>query len=133
VIGRAVRVERARHEGRLVASLDCVVVRPSGALPREVLLAILSQQSFRDHALGYCNGTTVLHMNSRAIPAYEFVRPSDDVASAIAKRMAPLLERSEIARDECLSLAALRDTLLPKLMSGELRVQHAEHLLGDAV
>jgi hypothetical protein len=33
---------------------------------------------------------------------------------------------------ECRSLSALRDTLLPKLISGELRHKHAEALIGRA-
>jgi type I restriction enzyme S subunit len=42
----------------------------------------------------------------------------------------PLLQRMESNRRESLSLADLRDFLLPKLMSGKIRVRDAESLLG---
>ncbi|MBI3147729.1 MAG: restriction endonuclease subunit S [Betaproteobacteria bacterium] len=61
--------------------------------------------------------------------ATEVIRPSDKVLARFSMLCAPLLE--EIARNEREShtLAALRDTLLPKLMSGELRIRDAEELL----
>jgi type I restriction enzyme S subunit len=45
----------------------------------------------------------------------------------------PLFLRAEAARKESRTLAALRDTLLPKLISGELRVPDAERIVGRAV
>jgi type I restriction enzyme S subunit len=44
----------------------------------------------------------------------------------------PLMERmAENDRESC-TLAALRDTLLPKLISGELQVKDAERFIGRA-
>lgn len=133
VIARPVRVERLGLVGEFTASLDFAVVRPRGELTREVVLALLSQQDFRDHALAYCNGTTVLHMNVRAIPSFQFSLPSSGVVGAITSAMKPLLERSDLARRENRVLTHLRDTVLPKLLSGELRVRHAESLVEEAV
>lgn len=45
---------------------------------------------------------------------------------------ADLLRRAWLAERESASLAALRDTLLPPLLSGELRVRDAEAVLADA-
>ncbi|MCL4198385.1 MAG: restriction endonuclease subunit S [Phycisphaerales bacterium] len=45
----------------------------------------------------------------------------------------PLLERAHIGRMQTASLAALRDALLPKLISGELRIADAEQIAGRAV
>lgn len=54
------------------------------------------------------------------------LRPTDSVMKRFEDNLAPL--RDKIAQNECESrtLAALRDTLLPKLISGELRVAEAE-------
>jgi type I restriction enzyme S subunit len=133
VIGRPVRVERLGFGGRFVASLDFVIVRPHQELTREVLLVLLSQREFRDHALGYCNGTTVLHMNSRAVPGYQFRLPDTDTATGISVVVQPLFARADVAHRETRIIAALRDALLPKLLSGELRVRDAESLVEDAV
>lgn len=48
-------------------------------------------------------------------------------------RLEPLLKRQAIARAESHTLAALRDRLLPKLISGELRVPDAERIVGRVV
>jgi type I restriction enzyme S subunit len=133
VIGRPIRVERLDFVGAFTASLDFVIVRPRGEMTNEVLLAVLSQQEFRDHALAHCNGTTVLHMNSRALPSFELLVPSPDVIAEVTAIMHPLLTRSDVARRESRLLVQLRDALLPKLLSGELRVRDAESIVGEAV
>jgi type I restriction enzyme S subunit len=46
--------------------------------------------------------------------------------------IAPLFARIRQASDESRTLAALRDALLPKLISGELRVPDAERIVGRA-
>ena len=51
----------------------------------------------------------------------------------ISAQLTELSELSRICLLECDTLAALRDTLLPRLMSGELRVKDAEAVVADAV
>ena len=133
VIGRPIRVERLGFVGKLVASLDFVIVRPGRELTREVLFVLLNQQEFRDHVLGYCNGTTVLHMNSRAVPSYQFSLPDADVVKTVTSVIKPLLERSDCARRENAALTRLRDALLPRLLSGDLCVRDAESLVEEVV
>lgn len=53
--------------------------------------------------------------------------------SSLEVHVAPLLTKSELRVRESLYLAALRDTLLPKLMSGQIRVRDAEKVVEDAV
>ena len=132
VIGRPIRVETLGRSGRFVASLDYVIVRPRDGLTREVLFAILSQPEFRDHNLGYCNGTTVLHMNSVAVPKYAVRLPSLTAIASATSLMSALLKIADSARSENALLIAVRDTLLPRLLSGELRVRDPEALVGDA-
>ena len=132
VIGRTIRIPSTKKVGRLVASLDCVIVRPYSPLTREMVFAILSQKSFRDHAHGYCNGTTVLHMNSRAVPSYEFQMPSIQIINQTTSILSSLFEYSESVMEENILLANLRDTLLPKLLSGELRVKDSESIVEEA-
>lgn len=133
VIGRPIRVERGGSDGRLVASLDFSIVRPRPPLTREVLFGILSQRAFREHALGFCNGTTVLHMNSRAIPSYQVSVVTPEQVGGLTNLMAPLLESAADTRRETDILRTFRDVLLPKLLSGELKVRDAEKLVGESV
>ncbi|MCG5463443.1 restriction endonuclease subunit S [Micromonospora sp. MED01] len=132
VIGRPVRVVPLNPTGRLVASLDLVIVRPGPALSREVLIALLDSQDFRDHALSYCNGTTVLHMGARALPDYRFKMPDGVTVAAATEFMSPLLLKGDSAARENRTLVQMRDTLLPGLLSGAIRARDAEKILETA-
>lgn len=59
-------------------------------------------------------------------------QPPVERTRAFATTTGPLLKRIAVNSRESLTLAALRDTLLPKLISGELRVPEAEALLESA-
>ena len=58
------------------------------------------------------------------------VVPDGHIMAAFTKIVDPLLARAEQVIEESATLAALCDTLLPKLISGELRVRRAERLIG---
>jgi len=58
--------------------------------------------------------------------------PSAPVLDAFEEIVGPLVERSEQNDAESETLANLRDILLPKLISGDLRVRDAERLVGEA-
>ncbi|TBO59825.1 hypothetical protein EYS09_09980 [Streptomyces kasugaensis] len=76
--------------------------------------------------------TTMGHIQRRhldepvPVPGPKTLRALDSVIS-------PLWERALVAERESLSLATLRDTLLPQLMSGRLRVKDAERIVEDHV
>ncbi len=82
---------------------------------------------------GKAGGTTFAEIskkNFRPIPA---LQPSEEVLDAFAS-MAGLLYQQLVENTvSCVTLAKLRDTLLPKLISGQLRVPDAEKLLEDAL
>ncbi len=61
------------------------------------------------------------------------LRPSADKLAVLDDACAPLWKRALTAERESLALTQLRDSLLPKLVSGELRVLRAEVLVEDAV
>lgn len=125
VIGRPVRVRRGNRSGTLVASLDLVVVRPNADVSVEYLQAVLESPAFREHALGYCNGTTVLHMNSRAVPSFPVAVPSVDQMRTFDE-LTPLRAAADDAFEAADQLRRTRDELLPLLMSGKVRVRPKE-------
>lgn len=131
VIGRPVRVLDLGKFSRLIASLDLIIVRPRPPLTREAILALLSMEEFHEHALSYCNGTTVVHLGSKALPEFKFNMPSPDALHSTTAEMAPLLQQADHVSRENHTLIKLRDALLPKLMSGEIRVRDAEKVVED--
>ncbi|MGB9879340.1 MAG: restriction endonuclease subunit S [Anaerolineae bacterium] len=116
----------------LVASLDVLIIRPtSGDLPREFFYLLFLTPEFQDHIYGHTNGTTVLHLSKTGIPTYAFVRPSASVAQAFSEIIVPIFHKLLLHETESRTLAALRDLLLPKLISGQIRVFDAEKFLKE--
>ena len=61
------------------------------------------------------------------------VIPDANVSNLFWVNVCPLFEKIDKNLEESSILSSLRDTLLPKLISGELRVPDAEKLLEDAL
>lgn len=61
------------------------------------------------------------------------VVPPSDLVDAFESHVENLMQRVRLNLSESRTLAALRDTLLPKLISGELSVKDAEPFVGSAV
>ena len=72
------------------------------------------------------------HVNKNDVDGLAILMPSRQVVSAFQGIAGPIFDRIKISCLETRTLAALRDALLPKLISGELRVKHPEWLLEAA-
>ena len=67
--------------------------------------------------------------NLRSIP---ITSPPPEISEQFQKIVAPMFERRLLLEKENFCLAELRDTILPKLISGELRIPDAEKFLEEA-
>jgi type I restriction enzyme, S subunit len=65
-------------------------------------------------------------VSAKDLAEYEVGRPDADALARFGALAEPLLDAVARLRDERRTLANLRDTLLPHLMSGRLRVKDAE-------
>jgi type I restriction enzyme S subunit len=61
-------------------------------------------------------------INSDMVRAIKVLVPSEGVGNAFQEMVGPLFAQMKVIQRQSRTLAALRDTLLPKLLSGELRV-----------
>ncbi len=67
--------------------------------------------------------TTMGHIQRGHLSAAKVLVPSDDELKMMGETMQPLIEKIERNTAQMLTLQKLRDTLLPKLISGEVRVK----------
>lgn len=65
-------------------------------------------------------------VNSKSIKAIEMLVPNKHVEHAFSNLVGPILDRVKANCEESQTIAQLRDLLLPKLMSGEIRLRDAE-------
>ena len=124
VIGNAEPVMSKSGHSDIVFSMDLVkVVSKNNHISKFLIAAILQDKKFKVHCLGYVNGTTVLHLSKKALPEYQLYLPNDLSALKPLDELVTVLYQQISANiEEITKLEALRDTLLPKLMSGELDV-----------
>lgn len=129
VIGNAeLLLTYGRYDG-IIFSMDLVKVLPKNNFPyRFLLAAMLKNKIFKGHCLGYVNGTTVLHLSKKALPNFEVKIPPKAEAKTMNDALAPYYQRMAEVLQENDRLIHLRDTLLPKLMSGELNINAKSRL-----
>jgi type I restriction enzyme S subunit len=92
----------------------------------------LLRPTFRQVAAGHATGTTVLALPRDGITDYQAVLPPNSILICFTRQVDALWGKCQMAAEENTLLARMRDTLLPKLVSGELRIPEAERLLEEA-
>ena len=109
-----------------ICSTDIVVLKERMPNWSTFVLACVSSLAFSDHTSQTSTGTKMPRTNWQAMSAYELCLPADAIAREFREITSPMLVRLVENVHESRTLAALRDTLLPKLISGEIRVPDAE-------
>lgn len=70
--------------------------------------------------------TTVIHLGKNDIDRFRVILPSSTVLHAFAAVAEPVYERLVRNKQKAQTLSTLRDTLLPRLISGQLRLPEAQ-------
>ena len=100
--------------------------KPNCYLSPDFIYHLLLQTQVRDQVVGFANGTTVNMLKIEGLKKPKFAMPPKELAEkygAIAK--ANRLQAEENIKENQ-SLMNLRDTLLPKLMKGEIEINRKE-------
>ena len=80
----------------------------------------------------YVTGAVQPKLSQGRMNLMPFLFPGDDLCQAFAEVVRPWFERWRASADEMMTLAAIRDALLPKLISGELRLRSRASLVDGA-
>jgi len=75
--------------------------------------------------------TTVIHLGKSDIDLFRIVVPKSEIAMAFADCVQVFYDKIVSGKQQATALAHLRDALLPKLISGELRVLDAKRFLRE--
>ena len=104
-----------------VCSTDIVVLKARPSEWSAFVLACVSSSGFVGYASQTSTGTKMPRTSWRTMSRYEMCRPADAVAATFQHAVSPMIERIITNVHESRTLGRLRDTLLPRLVSGELR------------
>ncbi|CAM3680546.1 restriction endonuclease subunit S [Polaromonas hydrogenivorans] len=124
-------VDVGRHA---VCSTEFLVFVPASSASKEFIYCAFSTPKFQELLCQLVTGTSNSHQRVKpdGVSSMNFVIPGSRVLEAFAVLVKPIFERIGHNRGEAQTLATLRDTLLPRLISGHLRLPEAESLLEEA-
>lgn len=114
-----------------ICSTDIIVVRPKAPEWASFVLSVISSDEFVEHTNAGSSGTRMPRTNWKDMGRYEVVLPPVDIAAAFETALNSMRDLIVAGVHEAKTLAALRDTLLPKMMSGELRVGEARERIEE--
>ena len=113
-------------------STEYIVMRPRSPIPNEFAYCLARSASFREFAIQNMTGTSGRQrVPAKALSQCLLPSPPQQIATKFGNISQSLLARASEAVRQSRTLAALRDTLLPKLISGELRTRNAARFIRE--
>ena len=102
-------------------STEYIILSPKPPLPPQFCYLLARSDALRTHAIQNMTGTSGRQrVPSECFNNFWLAVPPSDIAHRFDEITAPLMARIKANSTESRTLATLRDTLLPKLLGGEL-------------
>ena len=115
-------------------STEYIVLRPRHPLPAEFAYCLARADEFREFAVQRMTGSSGRQrVPAGALEHFQIAVCPESISEAFGQVVQCMFERARDAAAENRTLAALRDNLLPKLISGALRIKDGERLMERTV
>lgn len=117
-----------------ISSTEFLVFKPINPVGRSLLYCLFGSDKFQQTIVGMVTGTSKSHqrVSPKALLELEVLFGLPKLFDAFEETVSSLLEHMLANRAESRTLAQTRDLLLPKLMSGEIRLREAERMVAEA-
>lgn len=134
VIGSPALVPRRGFETGGIVSHHLFAVRCSDESLIPWLYQVFRDEPFRSFARGVASGTTVLGFRPADLLSFQLACPPPEVWRLFSALAGDLHTMTEDLNDACDELGAIRDLLLPKLVTGQIDVSNVDlDMLVDSV
>jgi type I restriction enzyme S subunit len=111
-------------------STEYIVLHCKSPLPQEYAYFLARSDDLRSYAIKNMTGTSGRQrVPSECFESYPIVVPSEKAAERFGEIAKSVMAAMKQLDEESSTLVAIRDTLLPKLLSGEIRVKDIEKVL----
>lgn len=120
IIGNPIMLLNKGDYDNIIMSMDLVKIIPNEeVINRYILFSILNSKLFKNYALGYKSGTTVLHLNKNCLSNFKVCIPNKrllaDVAECIENNFVKI---GQIINENC-CLEFIKKDLIQKLINNE--------------
>lgn len=116
----------------LTGSTGFAVLRPNRGAWRSLIYLAVTQRESVETLAAVAEGSAYPAVNPSFVADTVIAKPPTTVAEAFEREAGSHLALCHHAIEQSRTLAALRDTLLPQLLSGTIRLSDAERLVGEA-
>jgi type I restriction enzyme S subunit len=120
-VGRCCLVD----DEKLLLNQRVAKLRPKNERDHAFAYVMFRQMSMRSMLEEMAKGTAQANLSPVEMASMAIQIPPDDVLSEFSLAATPTLKKLLFNKREIKTLEKIRDSLLPKLMSGEVRVEHA--------
>ena len=128
IIGNTIMIFNKGSYTKLIASMDLLKIIPkTKKYSKDFLYELFNTAVFKNYAVGCTGGTTVLHLNKKALRKFQIALPKDaEYVRTIADQLASChrIIGKNIIENE--NLTKLRDTLLPELLNGRIDISNID-------
>jgi type I restriction enzyme S subunit len=121
-LGSPAMVPRWLKGTTILAATNLYVVRNKSGFPNQFLYQLFRAEGFRHQMVASAKGTAILFISKDSILRYRLAWPPEELAGRFSAEAETLYSQYSTNAAQSRTLATLRDSLLPKLLSGEIRV-----------
>ena len=125
--GKTAYIDFLANDEIAFGSTEYIVLSPKDNIPPELLYCIVRNPDFRSYATVNMNGSSGRQrVSGEIIGKYELPQFTEDELAYFGSVACPLFKQITENSLQNRNLSALRDTLLPKLMNGEIDVSEVK-------
>ncbi|WP_017550646.1 restriction endonuclease subunit S [Heyndrickxia coagulans] len=128
-IGRVYLIDETPENWNISESI--FTLRPSKLISSEILYLLLLSEQLQGYAQQLASGSVQKGVRMRDLKAYKLAIPSNCLIEKFTELIRPLIRKNKYLEKENKRLKAIRDTLLPRLLSGEIRVPLDDEVLSE--
>jgi len=114
-----------------VCSTDILIVLPKKDEWFSVVFGHVTSVAFIEYVTAASTGTKMPRTNWKDMGSYSVVLPDKSLAKILTEQFEQNIAKILFNIEQSRELAQLRDTLLPKLLSGELRIPEAQKMVEE--
>ena len=135
ILGSPLLVPDIKTEKPIIISTDVGVLREKLSTNEMKLMVyyLMKRYEYHEYILGHGNGSTVMHLDKNGILNCNILAPPIPALRQFNNLIKPLIDLMDCNRNENKNLIETRDYLLPKLISGEVRVKAAEEKVKEVL
>ena len=108
-----------------------ISINDDSYLTNAFLYYLLCSKDMHEQVVAATNGSTVNQLSADGLQRPEFKLPPECMVKEFTTQIDFFWKKISINNSQIKNIESLRDTLLPKLMSGEVRVQYAEEAIAS--